>query len=156
MINSLNLPSMTTTINVESIENGTVRQQIVSFIADNFMERKIEWLHIEGNVNRSSFFRSALRDLISRYQELGVEPFEIDDMYNDSEHKLTRTYCFAIDNEIEQELLRLKTVYTERNIQFNRSHLIRWAVYERLPHLLLEDMQAQEEYSIELAAQEDD
>lgn len=139
MINSLTL--VATTINVESIENGTVRQQIVSFIADNFMEEKIEWLHIEGNVNRSSFFRSALRDLISRYQELGVEPFEIDNVYDDSEHKLTRTYCFAIDNEIEQELLRLETVYAERNIQFNRSHLIRWAVFERLSHLFLEEIE---------------
>ena len=141
MLNSLNLSSITTTITSETRGNETVSQQIVSFIADHFMEREIKRLHIERNINKSSFFRDSLRDLISRYQELGVEPFEIDDVYNDSEHKLTRTYSFAIDNEIEQELLRLETVYSEQNIQFNRSHLIRWTVFERLSHLLLEEIE---------------
>lgn len=137
MINSLTLS--TAAINAEARENKTNRQQIVLFMANSFMEREVERLRIDRNINRSSFFREALRDLIARYRHLGIEPFEIDNIYNDTEHTYARRYSFVIDSELEEEFTRLKNLYREHDIFFNRSHFIRWAVFERLGHFLLDE-----------------
>lgn len=137
MRNSLTLS--TVAINTEARENKTNRQQMVSFLADEFMEREIEQLHNERNINRSSFLRDSLIDLIARYRSLGVAPFEIDNIYNDTEHTYARRYSFVIDSELEEEFTRLKNLYREHDIFFNRSHFIRWAVFERLGHFLLDE-----------------
>lgn len=115
------------------------RQTTISFLADEFMEREIEQLHNERNINRSSFLRDSLTDLIARYRSLGVEPFEIDNIYNDTEHTYARSYSFVIDSELKEEFTRLKNLYREHDIFFNRSHFIRWAVFERLCHFLLDE-----------------
>ena len=117
-------------------ENRASRQTTISFLADEFMEREIEHLHNERNINRSSFLRDSLTDLIARYRSLGVEPFKIDDIYNDTEHTYTKKYCFVIDSKLEEEFTRLENLYREHDIFFNRSHFIRWTVFERLGHFL--------------------
>ncbi len=111
----------------------------ITFLPDKFMEKELGNLVKTNHISRSGFIRSAIRDFISHYKELGIEPYELEYWYEDVKDNLVKLYTFSLTDDIEQEFARLEQVYSDRRIKLNKSLLIRCAIADRILNIIQEE-----------------
>lgn len=116
-------------------------QKKVTFRVDAFTATNLEKFISQNDSSISIFVKTALYNYISFYKELSCEPFEIGHWLDNQELDLSfARYTITLDDTLSNEFNRLESVYKENRLTFNKSHLIRCAVIDRLYNLMIEDV----------------
>ncbi len=110
----------------------------ISFKVDKFIHKELQWYKQNYNTYYSSFIKLALKDFLKRCKKLDLAPFQLEHWYN-RHNNFEYEYDVVLDKELKEEFSRLKRVYKIQGIRFNKSHIVRCAVADRIANIIMGD-----------------
>ncbi|CDC18126.1 unknown [Clostridium sp. CAG:306] len=110
----------------------------ISFKVDKFIHKELQWYMENYNTSYSSFIQLALKDFLKKCKELDLAPFQLEHWYN-CQNNFEHEYDVVLDKELKEEFLRLKNIYKQQGIRFNKSHIVRCAVADRIANIIMGD-----------------
>ena len=106
----------------------------ISFKVDKFIHKELQWYMENYNTSYSSFIQLALKDFLKKCKELDLAPFQLEHWYN-----CQKAVIMGFIKELKEEFLRLKNIYKQQGIRFNKSHIVRCAVADRIANIIMGD-----------------